>query len=38
MIVQGYVFMGILVFINIACYVMIDAYFEGHPAFTDDET
>ena len=33
MIIQGYLMYGLLIFANTAVYVMIDMYFEGHPAF-----
>ena len=33
MIIQGYVMYGILIFVNIAIYVMIQMYFEAHEAF-----
>ena len=35
MIMQGYVMYGILIFVNIAIYVMIQMYFEGHEAFNE---
>ena len=35
MIMQGYVMYGILIFVNIAIYVMIQMYFEGHKAFNE---
>ena len=35
MIMQGYIMYGILIFVNIAVYVMIQMFFEGHEAFTD---
>ena len=28
---------GILIFLNTAMHVMIQLYFEGHPAFTDGD-
>lgn len=31
----GYLMYGILIFVNIAVYVMIQMFFEGHEAFTD---
>jgi len=33
----GWVMFGILIFVNTAIHVMIQLYFEGHPAFTDNE-
>ena len=35
MIMQGYIMYGILIFVNIAVYVMIQMFFEGHEAFRD---
>jgi hypothetical protein len=35
MIMQGYLMYGILIFVNIAVYVMIQMFFEGHEAFTN---
>jgi hypothetical protein len=35
MIMQGYVMYGILIFVNIAIYVMIQMYFEAHEAFNE---
>ena len=35
MILQGYLMYGILIFVNIAIYVMIQMYFEGHEAFNE---
>ena len=35
MIMQGYVMYGILIFANIAIYVMIQMYFEAHEAFNE---
>ena len=35
MIMQGYIMYGILIFVNIAVYVMIQMFFEGHEAFTN---
>jgi len=29
----GYLIYGILIFVNIAIYVMVQMYFEGHEAF-----
>ena len=31
----GYLMYGILIFVNIAIYVMVQMYFEGHEAFND---
>ena len=31
----GYLIYGILIFVNIAIYVMVQMYFEGHEAFND---
>jgi len=35
MILQGYVMYGILIFVNIAIYVMIQMYFEAHESFNE---
>ena len=32
----GWTMFGIVIFLNICIYVMIQLYFEGHEAFTDD--
>ena len=32
----GWTLFGIIIFLNICIYVMIQLYFEGHEAFTDD--
>jgi hypothetical protein len=31
----GYLMYGLLIFVNIAIYVMVQMYFEGHEAFND---
>jgi len=31
----GYLIYGILIFVNIAIYVMVQMYFEGHKAFNE---
>ena len=31
----GYLIYGILIFVNIAIYVMVQMYFEGHEAFNE---
>tara|TARA_X000001036_G_scaffold237513_1_gene221603 strand:- start:567 stop:689 length:123 start_codon:yes stop_codon:yes gene_type:complete len=33
----GWVMFGILIFINTIMHVLIQMYFEGHPAFTDTD-
>jgi hypothetical protein len=35
MILQGYLMYSILIFVNIAIYVMVQMYFEGHKAFNE---
>ena len=35
MILQGYLMYSILIFVNIAIYVMIQMYFEAHEAFNE---
>jgi hypothetical protein len=31
----GYLMYGLLIFVNVAIYVMVQMYFEGHEAFND---
>ena len=31
----GYLMYGLLIFVNIAIYVMVQMYFEGHKAFNE---
>jgi len=37
MMMSGWIMFGALIFVNIAVYVMIQMYYEGHPAFTDGD-
>jgi hypothetical protein len=37
MMFAGWLTFGIMAFVNIAMYVMIQMYYEGHPAFTDGD-
>jgi len=37
MITVGLILFGILICINTAVYVMVQMYFEGHPAFNGEE-
>tara|TARA_B110001454_G_scaffold36392_1_gene35901 strand:+ start:905 stop:1021 length:117 start_codon:yes stop_codon:yes gene_type:complete len=35
--ISGWILFAALIFVNTAVYVMIQMYFEGHPAFTDGD-
>jgi len=37
MMIAGWIMFAALIFINTAVHVMIQMYFEGHPAFTDGD-
>ena len=37
MMMSGWLLFGALIFVNTVVHVMIQMYFEGHPAFTDGD-